>query len=331
MFGEQVAQRQHGSCFRRVRLGVVALLCAAGLLGCAQSAATSAAPEREASADAVDEGCAQDCDAGALLAMTNGHHDASAGRDDHDAGGGAEPDQDGDGSPDALDECPRDPKKLVPGTCGCGVADEDADGDGTPGCRDACPNDEHKLVPGACGCGFSDDDTDGDHTPDCKDECVDVPEKSEAGACGCGLPETDDDDNGVPDCLDTPVLPIVTNHLGRQLTITTVRIDGQPVTRAEIARGASMELDLIGSVTDSNTNCGGCVTQFYARMSGVFSRCLGSSSGDWAFHETVTFTAPSEPGVYFVNPASSWEYACTTTTGVSETFSAETLATIVVR
>jgi hypothetical protein len=52
----------------------------------------------------------------------------------------------------ALDACPSDPNKSVPGDCGCGTPDTDSDSDGTPNCQDACPNDPNKLVPGDCGC-----------------------------------------------------------------------------------------------------------------------------------------------------------------------------------
>lgn len=45
-------------------------------------------------------------------------------------------DSDNDGVPDNLDECPDDPLKIEPGTCGCGVLDTDSDNDGIPDCHD---------------------------------------------------------------------------------------------------------------------------------------------------------------------------------------------------
>lgn len=45
-------------------------------------------------------------------------------------------DSDGDGICDSVDECPADAMKSVPGACGCGVADVDDDGNGTPDCMD---------------------------------------------------------------------------------------------------------------------------------------------------------------------------------------------------
>ncbi len=39
------------------------------------------------------------------------------------------------------DDCPLDPEKNQPGTCGCGVPDSDLDDDGLADCRDNCPAD----------------------------------------------------------------------------------------------------------------------------------------------------------------------------------------------
>jgi hypothetical protein len=57
-----------------------------------------------------------------------------------------------------VDCCPADPRKWVPGQCGCGVPDVDGDGDGTADCRDGCPLDPKKTAPGICGCGSPDSD-----------------------------------------------------------------------------------------------------------------------------------------------------------------------------
>ncbi|MEZ4467344.1 MAG: fused MFS/spermidine synthase, partial [bacterium] len=78
-----------------------------------------------------------------------------------------EEDGDGDGTPDPLDGCPEDPRKVEPLACGCGRPETDGDLDGTPNCIDGCPNDPGKRAPGVCGCGTPDDDGDGDGLPDC--------------------------------------------------------------------------------------------------------------------------------------------------------------------
>lgn len=109
---------------------------------------------------------------------------------------------DGDSAGDACDGCPSDPNKTMPGFCGCGLPEGDTDMDGTPDCTDGCPSDPNKTVPGLCGCGVADTDTDSDSTPDCQDDCPLDPLKTAPGVCGCGIPDTDTDNDGTPDCED---------------------------------------------------------------------------------------------------------------------------------
>ncbi|MCP4249163.1 MAG: hypothetical protein GY778_19130, partial [bacterium] len=80
-----------------------------------------------------------------------------------------EPDSDGDGVIDDCDDCPGDPLKVEPGTCGCGIPDIDSDGDGVLDCLDLCPGDPLKIEPGACGCGVPDVDGNGNGIPDCQE------------------------------------------------------------------------------------------------------------------------------------------------------------------
>jgi len=134
---------------------------------------------------------------------------------------------------ESCDECPDDPNKTTPGTCGCGnpepetpcddgniktINDEingdcqcegqlDTDLDGTPDDDDGCPTDADKTEPGECGCGNPETDTDEDGTPDCDDLCPDDPNKTEPGECGCGNLEPgtacdDGDDCTIDDIID---------------------------------------------------------------------------------------------------------------------------------
>jgi N-acetylneuraminic acid mutarotase len=111
-------------------------------------------------------------------------------------------DSDGDGVGDICDTCANDPNKVSPGECGCQVPDTDTDHDGTPDCFDPCPTDPNKVSPGLCGCGHVDTDTDDDGTADCSDACPNDRNKIAPGACGCGVPDTDTDGDGIPDCHD---------------------------------------------------------------------------------------------------------------------------------
>ncbi|MFT4625798.1 MAG: MYXO-CTERM domain-containing protein [Myxococcota bacterium] len=113
-----------------------------------------------------------------------------------------EPDSDGDGVGDSLDECPDDPNKVEPGVCDCGRPDDDTDEDGTLDCDDLCPDDPEKIDPENCGCNEPEIDTDGDGTEDCVDQCPDDATKISPGECGCNDPDDDDDGDGVLNCDD---------------------------------------------------------------------------------------------------------------------------------
>ncbi len=117
-----------------------------------------------------------------------------------------QPDNDGDGTPDKDDDCPKDPKKIAKGVCGCGKPETDSDEDGTPDCIDKCPDDPKKIVEGICGCGESDEDFDKDGTPDCNDECDDDPNKQKEGECGCHVPDEDKNGDGILDCKEKKLI-----------------------------------------------------------------------------------------------------------------------------
>jgi len=99
-------------------------------------------------------------------------------------------DSDGDGVPNASDNCPTvaNPSQA------------NADGDAAGDACDGCPNDPAKTSPGACGCGVADADSDGDGTPDCVDGCPSDPFATTATGCGCGELTIDWNNDGVDDC-----------------------------------------------------------------------------------------------------------------------------------
>ncbi|TYA59318.1 T9SS type A sorting domain-containing protein, partial [Formosa maritima] len=84
-------------------------------------------------------------------------------------------DSDNDGTPDCLDGCPNDRKKIEPGKCGCGVVDRDRDNDGVADCNDVCNREDDTI------------DVDADGIPDCIDPCIG---------------DQDSDGDGVLDCYD---------------------------------------------------------------------------------------------------------------------------------
>ncbi len=104
--------------------------------------------------------------------------------------------------PNVADYCSKDPAKIEPGVCGCGVVDRDSDQDGVLDCKDGCPSDGNKTAGGICGCGVADTDSDQDGVVDCKDSCPSDPNKRLPGMCGCGVVDIDSDNDGFFDCRE---------------------------------------------------------------------------------------------------------------------------------
>ncbi|MFQ5806119.1 MAG: choice-of-anchor W domain-containing protein [Phycisphaerae bacterium] len=114
------------------------------------TAGTVVAAEPEPPPDCNGNGIADDLDIASGTSLDcngNGVPDecdiAEATSADCDADGvpdECQTDTDGDGVIDPCDDCPDDPNKSAPGTCGCGVPDTDDDGDGVIDCHDLCPD-----------------------------------------------------------------------------------------------------------------------------------------------------------------------------------------------
>lgn len=100
----------------------------------------------------------------------------------------AEPDRDGDGIPDRVDQCPDVPEDLDGYQDDDGCPEEgpekDTDGDGVPDKVDACPDKPGPVELDGC------PDRDKDQIPDNVDKCPDVP--GEAQYDGCPPPEEEE-------------------------------------------------------------------------------------------------------------------------------------------
>lgn len=134
-----------------------------------------------------------------------------------------------------------------------------------------------------------------------------------------------------PAAACTPKLPITYMNLERTFTITSVNLAGTGQTVATVSPGAQVSLQVGGSWQRmASPSCPGCVTQFYASINQVFQGCMDASGGNGMINLNNTFTAPSTPGVYIINPTATWEFKCVDVT-VPTTFSATSIATLVVQ
>ena len=146
-----------------------------------------------------------------------------------------------------------------------------------------------------------------------------------AGACD--VPEVC---NGTsPECPDDALAAA-----GTECRAATGVCDG-----AEVCDGASpacpadretVTIRVAGSWDVTSGVCPACFTQFYVRLHGVYSLCLGNGGTFYSFDVTGSFTAPTAPGIYILNPAGTWDFDCVADTTAPTTFSSSSVATLVV-
>ena len=118
--------------------------------------------------------------------------------------------------------------------------------------------------------------------------------------------------------------------LGRILTISSLDFNGSDRRVQFVERGESVTLRLQGNVVSTGSYCPGCVIQFYTGLFGTSTSCLGSSSGNFGFDQVSTFTAPSTPGVYFINPGYTAEIGCLADYTAPIEYSLETFVVMVI-
>ena len=114
-------------------------------------------------------------------------------------------------------------------------AEPDRDGDGTPDCTDGCPDDGAKLAPGCNGCGTPDVDTDGDGILDCKDDFpTSGTESEDTDKDGQGdNSDPDDDNDGMPDAWE------ITNNLDPKVDDSGKDRDGDGITNLKEYRSGT--------------------------------------------------------------------------------------------
>lgn len=127
-------------------------------------------------------------------------------------------DEDGDGVPNPLDQCPGTPSGATVNAVGCSMGQLDSDRDGVPDALDACPGTVLGTAVDAAGCSASQRDTDGDGVVDAKDLCPGTPPGVLVLANGCPPETADSDGDGVPNvqdrCPETPAGAVVDPNTG---------------------------------------------------------------------------------------------------------------------
>ncbi len=107
-------------------------------------------------------------------------------------------DRDGDGIPDALDECPDAPEDRDGFRDRDGCPDADNDADGFADSEDRCPNTPGVEARGGCPLV----DSDGDGIADREDAAPYEPEDFDGHRDADGAPDPDNDGDGIPDLRD---------------------------------------------------------------------------------------------------------------------------------
>ncbi len=135
-----------------------------------------------------------------------------------------EPDADGDGIPDAVDQCPNEAEDRDRFEDEDGCPDLDNDGDGVADADDKCPNDAEDIDGFEDDDGCPDPDNDGDGILDADDKCPNDTGPPENDGC----PDPDRDGDGVPDRIDNcPDEPGTAENQGCAAKQLVVIGDGQ--------------------------------------------------------------------------------------------------------
>ena len=108
---------------------------------------------------------------------------------------------------------------------------------------------------------------------------------------------------------------------GRTVTFENLTINQIDTNVATVAPGANINVAVDWRSEYTSTYCPGCVQQFYIGVKDQSIDCMysGGTSFNVSGSGALSFTAPTEPGVYPIHADSSLQFSCTKTeAGISD-------------
>ena len=126
-------------------------------------------------------------------------------------------------------------------------------------------------------------------------------------------------------------LPHSISYASRTTTWNTVNLNNSGSNIITVNPGANVSVDVAMTYTHA-TYCPGCIVQFYIRLNDNFNSCLrtGQTYNGGSVNKSFNFTAPTEPGTYYLQSAGSLQYYCLDSTSASTEFGNGTVGTLIV-
>jgi len=126
-------------------------------------------------------------------------------------------------------------------------------------------------------------------------------------------------------------LPHSISYASRTTTWNTVNLNNSGSNIITVNPGANVSVDVAMTYTHA-TYCPGCIVQFYIRLNDNFNSCLrtGQTHNGGSVSKSFNFTAPTEPGTYYLQFTGSLQYSCLDSTNASTEFGNDTLGTLIV-
>ena len=113
-----------------------------------------------------------------------------------------------------------------------------------------------------------------------------------------------------PDKVNIPT-SVSKGYAGRTITFTNVNLNNSG-NKLVVSPGTQMTLTLNWNSQYTSTYCPGCIQQYYVGINGIFDNCIfsGGTNYNRSGSKIIQFTAPPNPGVYYIQTGSSLQYHC---------------------